>query len=247
MLTFCFLFFCLFRATNAAYGISQARGWIGALAAAYATATACQIGVMSETYTAVHGNARSLIHWARPGIKPVSSSMLVRFITVESQQELPRGFLSERAVGFCQQLFCIYWEDPMVFILQFVNVVYHTDWFSDFEKSLHPWDKFPLMYDPFCCYCCCCCFVWFFKAVPAIYGSSQARGWMELQLPAYPTATETQDLSHVCELHHSSRQHWILNPLIEARDQTHVLMDISWVHYCWAMIGTPNPFNILLD
>ena len=54
---------------------------------------------------------------------------------------------------------------------------------------------------------------------------------LELQLPAYTTATATQDLSCVCDLHHSSRQHRILNPLCEARDQTHVLMDASWVCY----------------
>ena len=30
---------------------------------------------------------------------------------------------------------------------------------------------------------------------------------LELQLPAYTTATATRDLSHVCELHHSSQQH----------------------------------------
>ena len=29
----------------------------------------------------------------------------------------------------------------MVFILQFVDVMYHIDWFVDTEKSLHPWDK----------------------------------------------------------------------------------------------------------
>jgi len=29
----------------------------------------------------------------------------------------------------------------MGFILQFVDVVYHTDWFADIEKSLHPYDK----------------------------------------------------------------------------------------------------------
>ena len=46
----------------------------------------------------------------------------------------------------------------------------------------------------------------------------------ELQLPAYTTATGTRDLSHVCGLHHSSPQHQILNPLIEARDQTRDLM-----------------------
>ena len=43
----------------------------------------------------------------------------------------------------------------------------------------------------------------------------------ELQLLAYTTATGTQDPSHVCNPHH--------NPLGRARDQTHVLMDTSWV------------------
>ena len=35
----------------------------------------------------------------------------------------------------------------------------------------------------------------------------------ELQLPAYATATAMPDLSHVCDLYHSSQQHQILNPL----------------------------------
>jgi len=51
----------------------------------------------------------------------------------------------------------------------------------------------------------------------------------ELQLPAYATAIATQDPSRVCDLHHSSQQHQILDPLSEARDQTHVLMDTNWV------------------
>ena len=39
----------------------------------------------------------------------------------------------------------------MVFILQFVNVVYHTDEFVDIKEPLHPWDKSHLimMYSPF--------------------------------------------------------------------------------------------------
>ena len=48
----------------------------------------------------------------------------------------------------------------------------------------------------------------------------------ELLLPAYPTATATHDLSHICDLHHSSWHHQILNPLSEARDQTCILMDL---------------------
>ena len=46
----------------------------------------------------------------------------------------------------------------------------------------------------------------------------------ELQLPAYTEATATPDPSHVCNLHHSSQQHGILNPLSEARDHTCNLM-----------------------
>ena len=42
----------------------------------------------------------------------------------------------------------------------------------------------------------------------------------ELQLLAYTTATATWDLSHVCDLHHSSWQRPILNPLREAWDGT---------------------------
>ena len=58
-------------------------------------------------------------------------------------------------------------------------------------------------------------------------GSSLARGRIELQLPTYTTAIATQDLSHICDLHHSSWQHQILNPLNEARDWTCILMDTS--------------------
>ena len=51
----------------------------------------------------------------------------------------------------------------------------------------------------------------------------------ELQPLAYTTATATPDLSHVCDTHHSSQQCQILNPLSEARDRTHILMDPSQV------------------
>ena len=48
---------------------------------------------------------------------------------------------------------------------------------------------------------------------PTAYGGSQPRGQLELYLPAYPTDTATPDLSHICNLHHSSRHarpltHW---------------------------------------
>ena len=49
----------------------------------------------------------------------------------------------------------------------------------------------------------------------------------ELQLLTY--ASVTPDLSHVCNQYHSSWQCQILNPLIKAKDQTHILMDNSQV------------------
>ena len=51
----------------------------------------------------------------------------------------------------------------------------------------------------------------------------------ELQLPTYTTATEMQDPSRVCGLHHSSWQCWILNPQSKASDQTWILMDASQI------------------
>ena len=51
----------------------------------------------------------------------------------------------------------------------------------------------------------------------------------ELELPAYTTATAMGDPGCLCDLHHSSWQHWILNPLSEARDQTYILMDASHI------------------
>ena len=52
---------------------------------------------------------------------------------------------------------------------------------------------------------------------------------LELQLLTYVTATAVPDLSHVCNLHHSLQQRWILKPLSEARDRIPVLMDTSWI------------------
>ena len=51
----------------------------------------------------------------------------------------------------------------------------------------------------------------------------------ELQLPPYARATATWHLSSICDLHRSFWQHWILNPLSEARDWTRILMDSSRV------------------
>ena len=67
---------------------------------------------------------------------------------------------------------------------------------------------------------------------------------LELQLLAYATAAATSDSSHVCDLHHSSWQCRILNPLSEARDQTRNLTVSSQIRFCCAMTGTLRLFYL---
>ena len=63
---------------------------------------------------------------------------------------------------------------------------------------------------------------------------------LELQLPAYATATATPYPSRVFDLHHSSQQRWILNPLSKARDRTLNLVVPSQIHFRCATMGTPS-------
>ena len=47
-------------------------------------------------------------------------------------------------------------------------------------------------------------------AAHAAYGSSQAMGQIGAAAVAYTTATETPDMSHICDLSNSLWQCWIL-------------------------------------
>ena len=81
------LFF--FRAMLVAYGGSQARGWIGAVAASlHHSSQQRQIRGASETYTTAHGNTGPLTHWARPEIEPKTSWFLVKFVSDAPWREL---------------------------------------------------------------------------------------------------------------------------------------------------------------
>ena len=98
---------------------------------------------------------------------------------------------------------------------------------------------------PFCIVCKQCCIgflivilINYFRATSIAYGSSQARGRIGLHLLAYSTATATLHPRHVCDLPCSSQQYRILNPLSEARDQTCILTDTSWIRFHCATMGT---------
>ena len=62
----------------------------------------------------------------------------------------------------------------------------------------------------------------------------------ELLPPAYARATATPDLGSICNLHHSSWQSRIFNPLSEARDPTCNLMVPSQIRFLCATTGTPE-------
>ena len=49
--------------------------------------------------------------------------------------------------NFVRWFFYIYWDDYILFILDFVNMVCHIDWFLGVEPSSHPWNKIPLHHD----------------------------------------------------------------------------------------------------
>ena len=76
----------------------------------------------------------------------------------------------------------------------------------------------------------------FFTAALTAYGCSQARG--RIGALACTTDTAMPDPNLICDLHHSSWQCWILNPLSKARDQTFVLKDTSHICFRWAMTRT---------
>jgi len=76
-----------------------------------------RLGFKSElqlpAYTTAHSNTGSLTHWARPGIKSVSSWILVRFVTTELWWELP--FSSFLSVQFSDINYThiIVWPSPL--------------------------------------------------------------------------------------------------------------------------------------
>ena len=72
---FYFIYLLLFRAAPAAYGVSQAKGQISTVATSL-----YQSHSNTGSQPSPQPTAQSLTHWARPGIEPAFSWMLVRFV-----------------------------------------------------------------------------------------------------------------------------------------------------------------------
>ena len=87
---FFFLFFLfLFRATSVSYGGSQARSLIGATAAGgHHSHSNSRSEPHLRPNTTAHGNAGSSTHWARPGMEPATSWLLVGLVATAPRWEL---------------------------------------------------------------------------------------------------------------------------------------------------------------
>ena len=73
-------------------------------------------------------------------------------------------------------------------------------------------------------------FFLFLKATPVAYGGSQAMGQIRAVATSLHHSHSNDRFDHVYDLHYSSWQHQIFNPLRKPRVQTCVLMDTSRVH-----------------
>ena len=88
-----------------------------------------------------------------------------------------------------------------------------------FFRETALWFSFPLLLFFFC----------LFRATPTAYEGSQARRPIGAVAAGLHYGHSKPDPSHICHLHLSSQQQWILNPLRKARDQTCILIDASQI------------------
>ena len=81
-------------------------------------------------------NSCPLSWWCHPTIP----SSVTPFSYCFPLSLLSGEILSWMHIEFYHSFFCIYWDDHMVFILHFVNMMYHIDWLAYINELLHPWD-----------------------------------------------------------------------------------------------------------
>ena len=78
-----------------------------------------------------------------------------------------------------------------------------------------------------------------FRPAPSAYGGSHARGLIGAIAAGLRHSHSNARSEPHLNLHHSSRQCRILNPLGEARDWTCYLTVPSWIRFCCSTMGTP--------
>ena len=131
-----------------------------------------RIQAASSAYTTAHGD---LIHWARSGIEPATSWMLVRFVNRWAMMGTPSyTFYCMIAAPFIQSLLCARGTKPnLIFAVITAGRDFYCHAVLQVEKDSLPHSRFLraviavlFIYLVF----------FFLRAAPMPYGSSQARG-----------------------------------------------------------------------
>ena len=92
----------------------------------------CRIQATSVTFSTAHSNAGSFTHWARPGIEPASSWMLLIFVPyAEPQQELPY-------LHFCSRRLSLDNRYYLITALSQIQWIYSQICRTSFCKMIHP-------------------------------------------------------------------------------------------------------------
>ena len=100
-----FYFILFFRAAPKAYGGSQARGRIEAIATGLRHSHSSAGSELCLRATA-HSNTGSPIHWARPGIEPTTSGFLVGVVSAMPQQKLQHWHFKSLVVYYNSLIDC---------------------------------------------------------------------------------------------------------------------------------------------
>ena len=128
----------------------------------------CGFWAESATYTTAHSNARSLTHWVRPGIQPMSLWILVGFVNPRATTGTPSKSIFVRKIS--RQSLPLHLH--MYLNEQRKNMEWYKILGNGFQECglLSVWaNNFTLFIYLFICY---------FMVAPAAHGSSQARDWI---------------------------------------------------------------------
>ena len=84
-----------------------------------------------------------------------------------------------------------------------------------------------------------------FRAAPAAYRSSRARGQIGAAAAGLCHSHCNTDPNHICDLYCSLWQHWILNPLRPGIKSASSWIPVGFLTH-WATTGTPNTLSSLM-
>ena len=122
-----FLLNYFFKFAPVPYGISQARGWIGAAAVSLNHSQCNTRPKLPMASTTTHKTAVSLIYWARLGTEPTSSERQCRVLN-----RLSKNRNSDFEITFK-------WSQNLCELLSLASYVFYITWWFFFNCKMEKW------------------------------------------------------------------------------------------------------------